>query len=202
MAKIVEALSGGIGRSSREAGFCEELRVHRGAEEEKERVPDGGESWGSEEDMERLEALLRAHDETVAGQSARPDVLEMMRTFAPLLAAVRNTEEFRALMDRSEKNLGDCLCKNNAEGAKLPEDRRRIEGDLEVLKVESQRLTELPVWAGQVGAHFDRRDDYRTMVLEIPASIGKLGALRELRLQGLMSIQELPEGEKRLACVA
>ena len=90
---------------------------------------------------------------------------------------------------------------------RLPEDLRRIAGDVEVLKVESVELRAIPAWVGEmanlrslaVGADFEDVYAYENLFIrEIPASIGELGALRELRLQGLTNVEELPEGMKRL----
>ena len=139
----MEGLPGSIGWSG-EAGLFEELRVQvvddRQEEERVLRVPccrkpEGGEVWGGEEDMEGLEGLLRAHEEAVAGQRGRPDALELMRTFAPLLAAVRKMEGRQArTVDLSMDNLGACLGMENVGGlTELPEDLRRIAGDVEVL---------------------------------------------------------------------
>ena len=89
----------------------------------------------------------------------------------------------------------------------LPEDLRRIAGDVELLKAESAHLRALPAWVGElanlrrlaVGADFsDVCGSAITLIREIPASIGELGALRELRLQGLTNVEELPGGMKRL----
>ena len=89
----------------------------------------------------------------------------------------------------------------------MPENLRRIAGDVEVLKVESLQLRVLPAWMGElenlrslaVGADFVHIYEYENpFIREIPASIGELGALRELRLQGLTNVEELPEGMKRL----
>ena len=134
----VEGLLGGIGWSG-EAGFFEELRVQvsRWNEEAKERVPccrkpEGGESWGSKEDIEGLEGLLRAHEEAVAGQRGRPDALELMRTFAPLLVAVRKMEGRQArTVDLSMHDLETCLgLEIGGVVTELPEDLRRIAGAL------------------------------------------------------------------------
>ena len=191
--------------------------VDKVTEEESERVlrvpccrkPEGWESWGREEDREGLEGLLRTHEEAVAGQRGRPDALELMRTFAPLVGAVRKMEGRQARrVDLSMQNQGECL--GMEEGAKLtrlPGDPRRIAGDVEVLKVESEELRALPAWVGElenlrslvVGADFsDFYGSGNTLIREILASIGELGALRELRLQGLTNVEELPEGMKRL----
>jgi hypothetical protein len=85
--------------------------------------PEGGGSWGSEEDKQMLDKLLRAHEEVVAGQRARLDALELMRTFSPL-------------------GMGDVGV------TEFPEDLRRIAADVEVLRVESAPLRKLPSWLG------------------------------------------------------
>ena len=202
----MEELPGSIGWMG-EAGFFEELRVKvfdKETQQESERVlrvpcrcrkPEGGKSWGREEDREGLEGLLRAHEEAVAGQRGRPDALELTRTFAPLLAAVRKMEGRQArTVDLSYENLGECLGMEEDGGrglTRLPEDLRRIAGDVEVLKVESLQLRVLPAWMGElenlrslaVGADFVEVTLYKNnFIREIPASIGELGALRELRL--------------------
>ena len=175
------------------------------------RKPEGGEGWGREDDREGLERLLRAHEEAVAGQRGRPDALELTRTFAPLLAAVWKMEGRQArTVDLSYENLGECLGMEEDGGrglTRLPEDLRRIAGDVEVLKVESDQLRAIPPWVGEManlrslaaGANFeDVYDVENTFIREIPASIGELRALRELRLQGLTNVEELPGGMKRL----
>ena len=73
------------------------------------RKPEGGESWGSKEDIAGLEGLLRAHEEAVARHKGRPDALELMRTFAPLLAAVKMERRQARTVDLSMRNLETCL---------------------------------------------------------------------------------------------
>ena len=171
------------------------------------RKPEGGESWGSKEDIAGLDGLLRAHEDSVAGQRGRPNALELMRTFAPLLAEVWKMERWQARsVDLSMRNLETCLGMEIGEAVtRLPEDLRRIAGDVEVLTVEIFQLRALPAWLGEleilrgwpvlVGYEFQPENEF---IREIPASIGELRALRELRLQGLMNVKDLPEGMKRL----
>ena len=84
----------------------------------------------------------------------------------------------------------------------ISEDLRWIAGNVEVLKVESEQLRAIPAWVRElanlrslaVGADLDGFEYANVVFREIPASIGELGALRELRLQGLANVEELPEG--------
>ena len=75
-----------------------------------------------------------------------------------------------------------------------------------MLKVESMQLRALPTWLGElenlrslaVSASLYNPEDQNTFIREIPASIGDLGSLRELKLLGLINVKELPEGMKKL----
>ena len=220
----VEGLSGGIGWSG-EKGFFEELRVHVRLPtpddphgEEKELVlrvpcskPERADSRASEEDTKRLEALLQAHEEAVAGQRARPNSQELWRTFVPLLSAMRRMEGHRLRrVDLSALHLIEYLdldwtlqyTNEIPELTRLPEDLRRIAGDVEELLVESSRITTLPEWVGEMEnlrfLEVGTSDWTNTLLREIPASIGELRALRELSLINLVNLEELPEGMKRL----
>ena len=105
----------------------------------------GGEGWRREEDMERLEALLRAHKEAAAGQKAMLGALELMRMLASLLA---EDEGGRWIC---QFQLAECLVmKCGARVKQLLQDLRRIVGEMEVLKEECKQLRALTAWMGKL----------------------------------------------------
>ena len=63
----------------------------------------------SEADSASLATLLREHEEDTAGQRAKPDAAVLIRTFAPLLAAVIKAERRGRVVDLSRHNLKSCL---------------------------------------------------------------------------------------------
>ena len=198
-------------------------QLHKVAEKEKEeldqrlnKAPDrqiqlarGSEMAAAE--APRSSSRLYVNPDGRAERRGRADALELMRRFAPLLAAVRKTEGRqvrRRTVGLTMRNLGECLgMEEDAVVTRVAEDLRRMGGDVEVLTVESFQLRAPPAWVGglenlkslAVGADFDDFCGVESeCIREIPASIGELGALRELRLQGLTNVEELAEGMKRL----
>ncbi len=181
----------------------------------------------SEADSSHLETLLRAHEEAMAGQRSKLDAAALASTFAPLLAAVAKLEGRRArVVDLSAKNLESCLGIDNisrldpdfwesmisgnrfsSQVTEVPTGLRAMAEYLEALVVESQWLTEVPEWVGEmtrlrtlaVGADFGESLKFVKFPNEfhltraLPGSIGRLTALKELRLQGFRELTDLPE---------
>ena len=80
----------------------------------------------------------------------------------------------------------------------LPEDLRRLAGQLRELKVESTDLEALPAWVGElsrlemlrVGVKEPWRE--KCPIRELPASLGALTRLQMLTLRGCEGLTELP----------
>jgi len=167
--------------------------------------PAGGEgAAGGGADGGRLEALLRAHEEAVAQQRVTPDAIQLVETFAPLLSEVRKREGRRArVVELSTWTLGLNGPEEDGPWAavlSVPEDLRQIAGGVEELMIESTRLEDLPAWLSEMknmrslAVYADCNDinETNSELTTVPASIGQLQGLKELRLQSLERLSELP----------
>jgi hypothetical protein len=128
----------------------------------------------SEADSARFETLLQEHEEALAAQRGKPDASALIRTITPLLAAVMKAERRGRVVDLSRDNLKSGLGmdeifeddSDRAQVTEVPAALRTIAGVLEVLKVESSYLAEVPPWVGEmtrlstlaVGSRFDLSD--------------------------------------------
>ena len=166
--------------------------------------------------MALIESLLRAHEEAVAAQRVNLDAQWLMRTFQPLLAAVRKVQGFQTRIDFTMDNLDACLDTENGVVTELPVDLRWMAAEVDALKVESMYLESVPEWIRELKrmmylemvAAANTSDDRwywaepelrrNEQLLGLPPSIGELHELRELRLEGLANVQELPEAMGRL----
>ena len=86
----------------------------------------------------------------------------------------------------------------NAQLAELPEGLRALAGEVRELAVRSTRLAVVPGWVGELtrlealevsGVEYEPN----ALLKSLPASIGQLGALKQLTLAGLDGLEELPD---------
>ena len=92
--------------------------------------------------------------------------------------------------------------KRNAQLAELPEGLRALAGEMRELAVRSSRLAVVPVWVGELtrlealevsGVEFDPNP----VLKSLPASLGQLGALKQLTLAWLGGLEVLPDAVVR-----
>ena len=146
--------------------------------------------------LARLDPLLRAHGDALDAQTEGLDPERLSRTYAALMAALQEAAVMRVdAVELTPATLRDVLpaCGEGrgerAQLAELPEGLRALAGELRALKVESERLAEVPdEWVGELtrlevlnigaGAYGVSNTELRAL----PASIGQLGALKQLTL--------------------
>jgi len=89
--------------------------------------------------------------------------------------------------------------KGNAQLAELPEGLRALAGEVRELAVRSTRLAVVPVWMGELtrlealevsGVEHQRQN---ALLKSLPASLGQLGALKQLTLAWLDGLEVLPD---------
>ena len=90
-----------------------------------------------------------------------------------------------------------------AQLAELPEGLRALAGEVRELAVRSTRLAVVPVWVGELtclealeisGVGYDEGN---TLLKSLPASLGQLGALKQLTLAWLDGLEVLPDAVVR-----
>ena len=91
-----------------------------------------------------------------------------------------------------------------AQLAELPEGLRALAGELRELAVQSTRLAVVPVWVGELtrleALEVSGDVDYEEpnfVVKSLPASLGQLGALKQLTLAWLGGLEVLPDAVVR-----
>ena len=99
--------------------------------------------------------------------------------------------------DEMESENGD---DGRAQLAELPEGLRTLAGELRALKVQSTRLAKVPAWVGELSQlealELDGRGDdgERNIKLRtLPAEIGQLGTLKQLTLESLYTLEDMPD---------
>jgi len=97
--------------------------------------------------------------------------------------------------------------KRNAQLAELPVGLRALAGEVRELAVRSTRLAVVPGWVGELtclealeigGKMYRRYEQPNSLLKTLPASLGKLGALKQLTLAWLEGLEVLPEAVLRL----
>ncbi len=157
--------------------------------------------------LARLAPLLRAHGDALDAQTEGLDPERLSRTYAALMAALQEAAGMRVdAVELTPATLRDVLpaCgggrADRAQLAELPEGLRALAGELRELKVESTRLAEVPdEWVGELtrlevlnigaGGYGVRNTELRAL----PASLGQLGALKQLTLCTLTALEEMPD---------
>ncbi len=92
--------------------------------------------------------------------------------------------------------------KRNAQLAELPEGLRAVAGDARELAVRSSRLAVVPVWVGEL-TRLEAlevsgvENETNTLLKSLPASLGQLGALKQLMLAWLDRLEVLPDAVVR-----
>jgi hypothetical protein len=146
------------------------------------------------ERLSRTYAALMAELQEVAGMGVHAVELTPA-TLAPVLP--EGEEE-----DEEDEEEGDE--EGNAQLAALPEGLRALAGEVRELVVRSTRLAVVPVWVGELtrlealevsGVDYDEPN---AVLKSLPASLGQLGALKQLTLAFLDGLEVLPDAVVRL----
>ena len=150
------------------------------------------------ERLSRTYAALMAELQEVAGMGVHAVELTPA-TLAPVLPeGEEEDEEDEEEGDEDEEDEeGDE--KGNAQLAELPEGLRALAGEVRELVVRSSRLAVVPGWLGELtrlealevsGVDYDGRN---AVLKSLPASLGQLGALKQLALAFLGGLEVLPD---------
>ena len=193
---------------------------HRGTLQLPRRAPAAAPGRPSSADLARLRPLMRALGDALAAQEEGLDPERLSRTYAALMAelqevagmgvhAVELTPATLAHVlpegeeEDEEDEEGDE--KGNAQLAELPEGLRALAGEVRELVVRSTRLAMVPGWVGEltrlealeVSGDVDSEEP-NSVLKSLPASLGQLGALKQLTLAWLGGLEVLPDAVVRL----
>ena len=99
--------------------------------------------------------------------------------------------------------------KGNAQLAELPEGLRAMAGEVQEHGVRSKRLAVVPGWVGELThlthlealevSSVDNEQGRNNLLKSLPASLGQLGALKQLTLAWLGGLEVLPDAVVRLS---
>jgi hypothetical protein len=199
---------------------------HHGTLQLPRRVPASPGRPPSSADLARLRPLMSALGDALAAQEEGLDPERLSRTYAALMAelqeaagmgvhAVELTPATLAPVlpegqqgdeegedEDEEGEEGDE--RRNAQLAELPKGLRALAGEVRELTVRSTRLAVVPVWVGEltrlealeISGVGD--DEGNTLLKSLPASLGQLGALKQLTLAWLDGLEVLPDAVVRL----
>ena len=192
---------------------------HRGTLQLPRRAPAAAPGRPSSADLARLRPLMRALGDALAAQEEGLDPERLSRTYAALMAelqevagmgvhAVELTPATLAPVlpegeeeDEEDEEEGD---EDEAQLAELPEGLRALAGEVRELVVRSTRLAVVPVWVGELtrleALEVSGVDYYEpnAVLKSLPASLGQLGALKQLTLAWLDGLEVLPDAVVRL----
>ena len=157
--------------------------------------------------LARLFPLLRAHGDALAAQTEGLDPERLSRTYAALIAALQEAAGMRVnAVALTPYTLRDVLpaCGEGLDYrawpqlVELPEGLRALAGELRALKVESERLAEVPdEWVGELTRlevlHISKGGWLNTELRALPSTLGQLGTLKKLLLSGLATLEEMPD---------
>ena len=157
------------------------------------------------ERLSRTYAALMAELQEVAGMGVHAVELTPA-TLAPVLPEGEEDEEDEEDEEGDEDEEdeeGDE--KGKAQLAEVPEGLRALAGELRELVVRSTRLAVVPEWVGdltRLEALEVSCGDYgeqNSVLKSLPASLGQLGALKQLTLAWLGGLEVLPDAVVRLS---
>ena len=148
-----------------------------------------------------LQPLLRAHEAALVAQAEGLDLDRLNRTFAALMARLREMAEVRVhKVELTPDTVGHLIPEGPAHGhaelAEWPEGLRELKGELYELKVHSSRLTAVPDWLSELSClrTLDLGDAHTANInlKELPADLGTLWSLETLELRNLAGLEKLP----------
>jgi len=190
---------------------------HSGKLQLPRRVPAAAPGRPSSADLAWLRPLMRALGDALAAQEEGLDPDRLSRTYAALMSelqevagmgvhAVELTPATLApVLPEGEENEKDEEGdeEGKAQLAALPEGLRALAKEVRELAVRSTRLAMVPGWVGELtrleAMEVSGVDYYgRNAVLKsLPASLGQLGALKQLTLAWLHELKVLPDAVVR-----
>jgi hypothetical protein len=184
---------------------------HRGTLQLPRRAPASPGRPPSSADLARLRPLMSALGDALAAQEEGLDPERLSRTYAALMAELQEAAGMGVhAVELTPATLAPVLPegqqgdeRRNAQLAELPEGLRAMAGEMRELAVRSTRLAVVPVWVGEltrlealeVSCVGCKRN---TLLKSLPASLGQLGALKQLTLAWLDGLELLPDAVVRL----
>jgi hypothetical protein len=166
----------------------------------------------SSADLARLRPLMSALGDALAAQEEGLDPERLSRTYVAMISqlqdvagmgvhAVELTPASLAPIlpegeEEKEREVGDE--DGNAQLAELPEGLRALAGEVRELALRSTRLAVVPGWVGELtrlealevsGVEYEPN----ALLKSLPASIGQLGALKQLTLAWLDGMEVVPD---------
>ena len=183
---------------------------HRGTLQLPRRAPAAAPGRPSSADLARLRPLMRALGDALAAQEEGLDPERLSRTYAALMADLQEVAGMGVhAVELTPAMLAPVLPEGEEEGkaqlAALPEGLRALAGEVRELVVRSTRLAVVPVWVGEltrlealeVSGDVDSEEP-NSVLKSLPASLGQLGALKQLTLAWLDELKLLPDAVVRL----
>ena len=152
------------------------------------------------ERLSRTYAALMAELQEAAGMGVHAVELTPA-TLAPVLPEGQQGDEEGEEEDEQGEEGDE---RRNAQLAELPEGLRALAGEVRELAVRSTRLAVVPVWVAELTRLEALEisgvgDDVgNTLLKSLPASLGQLGALKQLTLAWLDGLEVLPDAVVRL----
>ena len=193
---------------------------HRGTLQLPRRAPAAAPGRPSSADLARLRPLMRALGDALAAQEEGLDPERLSRTYAALMAELQEVVGMSVhAVELTPATLAPVLPEGEEEDeedeegdeegkaqlAEVPEGLRALAGEVRELVVRSTRLAVLPGWVGELTrlealeVSGDVHDQEPNSVLKsLPASLGQLGALKQLTLAWLGGLEVLPDAVVRL----
>jgi hypothetical protein len=198
---------------------------HRGTLQLPRRAPAAAPGRPSSADLARLRPLMRALGDALAAQEEGLDPERLSRTYAALMAelqevagmgvhAVELTPATLAHVlpegeeDEEDEEDEEGDEKGKAQLAELPEGLRALAGELRELVVWSTELAVVPGWVRELtrlealevsgDVHDEDSEEPNFVLKSLPASLGQLGALKQLTLAWLEELKVLPDAVVRL----
>ena len=184
---------------------------HRGTLQLPRRAPAAPGRPPSSASLARLRPLMSALGDALAAQEEGLDPERLSRTYAALMADLQEAAGTGVhAVELTPATLAPVLPegeegdeKRNAQLAELPEGLRALAGEVRELAVRSTRLAVVPVWVGELsrlealeisGVGCEKGN---TLLKSLPASLGQLGALKQLMLAWLDRLEVLPDAVVR-----
>ena len=178
---------------------------HRGTLQLPRRAPASPGRPPSSADLARLRPLMSALGDALAAQEEGLDPERLSRTYAALMAELQEVAGMGVhAVELTPAMLAPVLPEGEEEGnaqlAEVPEGLRALAGEMRELAVRSTRLAVVPGWVGELtrleALEVSGDVDYEepnAVLKSLPASLGQLGALKQLTLAWLGGLEVLPD---------
>ena len=178
---------------------------HRGTLQLPRRAPAAAPVRPSSADILRLSPLMCALGDALAAQEEGLDPERLSSTYAALMSELQEVAGMGVhAVELTPATLAHVLPKGKAQLAKLPEGLRALAGEVRELMMRSTRLAVVPGWVGELTrlealeVSGDVDSEENSVLKSLPASLGRLGALKQLTLAWLGGLKVLPDAVVRL----